>query len=286
MFPAAVGHDPPDRLRPGRLRLALGAAGLHDQEQAAFRRKERGTDRHLPAHAARDQPDPGTRVRAQRQPQRGLLQIPPRLRHPLRRTQPGTRPPYRRPGTGSASAATGSPGSIRPAAPASKPGAARLGPLGTSPQFPRTLLPDLHFLLRLLRGLLRLQPAGEQPEDLPRFAPATPRNPGQQLRNPRADRATAAGAARTNPARDPRVCQDDQFPGRPLPGARRRLAGEKILHPLGDRRPSKTPRRKTARSSPWRNSTSITRIIRGPTNTPSRPSRTPFAATCSSGSCG
>lgn len=49
---------------------------------------------------------------------------------------------------------------------------------------------------------------------------------------------------------------------------------------------SKTPRRKTARSSPWRNSTSITRIIRGPTNTPSRPSRTPFAATCSSGSCG
>ncbi len=48
----------------------------------------------------------------------------------------------------------------------------------------------------------------------------------------------------------------------------------------------RTPRRRTTRYSPWRKSTSSTRIIRGPTNTPSRPSKTPFAATCSSGSCG
>lgn len=285
MFPAAVGHDPPDRLRPGRLRLALGAAGLHDQEQAAFRRKERGTDRHLPAHAARDQPDPGTRVRAQRQPQRGLLQIPPRLRHPLRRTQPGTRPPYRRPGTGSASAAIRLAGSIRPAAPASKPGAARLVRWEASRSFLEPYYQTYIFFYdcyEVFSGSSR--PANNRKiyrDSLRRHLgiPASNSETREQTEQRLLERL---GQSRPGAPSMPR---------RPIPGDHYRAHGDdwlaKKYYTLSAiARPSKTPRRKTARSSPWRNSTSITRIIRGPTNTPSRPSRTPFAATCSSGSCG
>lgn len=92
------GHGRADRLRPERHRHARRRTGLYDQEQAAFRRKEGGAHRRIPADAVYDQTDPGTGVRDQRQSQRSFLQIPARLRHPLRRTQSGTRPPARRPG--------------------------------------------------------------------------------------------------------------------------------------------------------------------------------------------
>ena len=157
MYPADSWHDPLGCLQPGRHRPALGAVGLHDQEQAAFRRKERGADRHLPAHAACAQPDPGAGIRDQRQPQRGLLQIPPRLGHPLRRTKPETRPPARRPRPFGFRSDPARPVLFVPRRLHRGPATARLGPPGAAPQFSRTLLPDLYLLLRMLRGLLRLQ---------------------------------------------------------------------------------------------------------------------------------
>ena len=274
MFPAAVGHDPPDRLRPGRLRLALGAAGLHDQEQAAFRRKERGTDRHLPAHAARDQPDPGTRVRAQRQPQRGLLQIPPRLRHPLRRTQPGTRPPYRRPEPVRFRGNPARPVLFVPRRLHRSPAAARLGPLGPTFSFTIATRSSPAPAGRRTTGRFTAIRSGDTSES----RPATPK-PASRPSN-----GCWSGSDKSRPG-------PPSMPRRPIPWAtttgRTATTGWRKNTTPSRRSPtSKTPRRKTARSSPWRNSTSITRIIRGPTNTPSRPSRTPFAATCSSGSCG
>ena len=233
-----------------------------------------------------DQTDPGAGVRDQRQSQRSFLQIPARLRHPLRRTQSGTRPPARRPGALRLRRNPARPILLLPRRLHRGPAAARLDPQGAASRLSRTLLPDLHLLLRLLRGLLRLQPADEQPGGLPGFAPAASRNPGQYVRNQGAGRTTAAEPAHADTARNPRLCHDRQLPGQPLPGERRRLAGEKILHPLGDRRHSERHEGERRDTLPGESSTSITRIIRGPTNTPSRPSKTPFAATCSSGSCG
>ena len=233
-----------------------------------------------------DQTDPGTGVRDQRQSQRSFLQIPARLRHPLRRTQSGTRPPARRPGALRLRRNPARAVLLLPRRLHRGPAAARLDPQGAASRLSRTLLPDLHLLLRLLRGLLRLQPADEQPGGLPGFAPAASRNPGQYVRNQGAGRTTAAEPTHADTARNPRLCHDRQLPGQPLPGERRRLAGEKNITPSRRSPTFRTPRRRTTRYSPWRKSTSSTRIIRGPTNTPSRPSKTPFAATCSSGSCG
>ena len=169
------------RLRPERHRHARRRTGLYDQEQAAFdeKKEERidGFRRMLcMTRLTLNRSTRSTTVSAKFSTNTGSTP-PSATENAIWNSPAGS-------ATGSAAPPpqSGSRDSIRPAAPASRPGSCSTRSAGAASRLSRTLLPDLHLLLRLLRVFSGSSRTNNRAV-LPGFAPAASRNPGQYVRN-------------------------------------------------------------------------------------------------------